>query len=277
MGRQNLTQPGGSSPHSRQPFQRLAVGGLLVAAMVATFFLVTPYLSQDYNAPVAQPSPTDTLPPPTLTPRPTTTPTPFGTLTTPTSFAGFTTGSLSHLALDPNDLSTWTALKWSLANSSNRFESISPDLRLLATLQDLNPQGTLMQVFVQDGGGCAPPFCQVAWVGIVFNNPDEAYQALILLNTVDNGGSVIPQFKQDARPGYPAPTPSPSQNGSGPKPSVTSFDYHWSNLFVRISVLSRSMLNLADMEKAMALVNNMYTALNRQWSHNIQIINPPAP
>jgi hypothetical protein len=270
MGRQNLSQPGGPPPHSPQPLQRLAVGALLVTAMVATFFLVTPYLSQDYNAPIAQPSPTDTLLPPSETPRPSRTPTPTGTLPTPTAFAGFSNNSLVHLTLDPADLSRWTDLHWNVINSSDRFESLSPDLRLLATLQDLNPQGSVMQVFGQDGGACAPPFCQVAWVGIVFNSPEEAYQALILLNTVDNGGSVIPQFKPEPTVSASTPAGSPS-----PKPSVTSFDYHWSNLFVRISVLSPSMLNLAEMEKAMNLVSKIYNQLNSQWTHNLQLINAP--
>jgi hypothetical protein len=274
MGRINFIQPGEPPPSAPNPLQRLALGALLVAAMVATFFLVTPYLGQDYTAPIARPSPsvTPTLPSPSETPRPSHTPTPTGTLPTPTAFAGFTGASLAHLSVSPADLALWTSLNWSVVNSTNRFEAISPDLRLLATLQDLNPQGSVMQVFEQAGGACALPFCQVAWVGIVFDRPEEAYQALILLNTVDNGGSVIPQFK-------PEPTPFASSTPAGgspaPKPSVTSFDYHWSNLFVRISVLSPSMLTLAEMEKAMNLVSNIYNQLNSQWTHNLQLINFP--
>lgn len=261
--------PGG--PPARMPLsiKRLALGAVLVAAMVGAFFWLTPQLSQDYTSPVAGPNPTDT-PAPSATPSQTPIALPSATAAvqlgpTPTFYPVFDAGTLGSMDLDPKVLDVWTGTQWSLADTSNQFDTISLDLRLLASLQDMNPRSSRMQVFVPRSGACAQPFCQIAWLGIVFDSPQDTYRALTLLNMGENG-ALAPPFKLDnTSQAYPAPLASALPNGAAPKGSISSFDFHRNNLFARISILSPAQPDLADVEKSIALVNEIFAEWSRKW------------
>ena len=89
---------------------------------------------------------------------------------------------LKEMGLDPSTLNRWTHKNWEMLYASSSLDFLITNSRLYTALQDLRPQGFDSQEFVQDSNNCTPPYCQISWAGIAFNNADMALMAFDLLD-----------------------------------------------------------------------------------------------
>ncbi len=256
------------------PLKRLLSSALLVAGLGILLFVIAPYVVRDAPPPQAPPTPTPTptaaLPSstPTLvfasTQTVAVTGTPSGTAApTRTPYPGFSASSLDQMDLKLAALHSWTNADWLLLHSSGQLNSFVADPALLANVQALSPVGVKMQAFVQVGGLCTQPFCQVSWVGIVFPSPEEAYRALMLFNAIFDTSA--PELNLAYSYAGAAPSAG-SIAGSVPTPDKTekgtalSFCYVWKNMFIRISTLSQFYPSTVDIDESYALVDKIFAS-----------------
>ncbi len=248
------------------PLKRLVTSALLVAGLALLLFLVTPYIVKDASP---APTPTATLPPATPTRAASATPTATATVpflgtpaATPTPYNGFTAASLDKLDLKLDSLHSWTNADWTLLQTSMQLDSFVTDPGLISKVQALNPLGAKMQVFVQDGDLCTQPYCQVSWVGIVFPNPEVAYQALVLFTAIYDPKAPELNLANSYSSLSPAatglPTPDLTEKGT-----ALSFCYTWKNMFIRISTLSQFYPSGEDIDQAINLVHKIFASWGR--------------
>ena len=259
--------PGQPPERSGDPLRRLLVSALLVGLAAVVFFWITPYIAADTQPFEPTPSPTATLEPSltaSVTPTFTVTPTFSGTPSaTPTPYAGFTAGSLDQMELDITKLRGWTNADWALFHSSQRLDAFIADPQLMAAVQALKPVSAKMQLFVQTGGVCTQPYCQVSWVGIVFKSPEDAYRAFELFNVV----YIVSAPELDLAYNYAGATPA-ANAGATPDPNekgmATSFSFYWKNMFIRISTLSQFSPSIEDIDQSYALVHEIFASWGQQ-------------
>ncbi len=265
MRGQYLYEPNPSPAGPGGQLRRLLTSALLVIGLGIVLFLIAPYVVKDAPPPQPLPTPTSTAslpsPTPTLVFAPTSTAAgasmPFGTpAPTRIPYAGFAAGFLDQMDLKLAALHSWTNADWLLLHSSKQLNSFVTDPALMANVQSLNPVGMKMQAFVQAGGLCTQPFCQVSWVGIVFPSPEEAYRALMLFNAIYDTSA--PELNLAYSYAAAAPTAS-----GGPTPDAVdkgtalSFCYVWKNMFIRISTLSQFYPSMADIDASYDLVSKI--------------------
>ncbi len=254
------------------PLRRLLTSALLVVGLGIVLFLVAPYIVRDAPPPQALPTPSPSLRVPSLTPTLVFAPThaaagasaAFGTpAPTRTPYPGFSASFLDQMDLKPAALHSWTNADWLPLSSSRQLESFVADPALIANVKSLNPVGVKMQAFVQVGGLCTQPFCQVSWAGIVFPSPEEAYRALILFNAIFDTSAPELNLAYSYAGAAPVagsiassfPTPDKTEKGT-----ALSFCYVWKNMFIRISTLSQFYPSVVDIDQAYNLVSDIFSS-----------------